>query len=80
MYGKVIFTEKPGDNIDNIFDRTSERNMIKKVLDTGDWLAILGPRMIGKTSIAKAILNEYKKDYSTLYIFNRHKKFSGSNK
>jgi AAA+ ATPase superfamily predicted ATPase len=68
MGGKVIFTEKPRDNIENIFDRTREIDMIKKVLDTGDWLAILGPRMIGKTSIAKAILNEYKKDYNTLYI------------
>ena len=68
MGGKVIFTEKPRDSVENIFDRSIEINTIKKVLDTGDWLAILGPRMIGKTSIAKAILNEYKKDYNTLYI------------
>lgn len=68
MGGKVIFTEKPRTDIDNIFDRDDEINTIKKVIDTGDWLAILGPRMIGKTSIAKAILNEYKKEYNPIYI------------
>ena len=43
---KVIFTEKPRDSVENIFDRSIEINIIKKVLDTGDWLAILGPRKL----------------------------------
>ncbi len=68
MGGKVIFTEKPRDSIENIYDRLDEINKIKNVINTGDWLALLGPGMIGKTSMAKAILNEYKKSYDTIYI------------
>lgn len=69
MGGKVIFTEKPRHSIDNIFGRDIEIETIKKIIENNDWLSILGPRMIGKTSIALSILNYYShRNYQTSYV------------
>ncbi|AWR97981.1 AAA family ATPase [Acidianus sulfidivorans JP7] len=62
MGGKVIFTKKPKNNLEEIFDRESEINQIYSLLKNYEWLMILGQRMSGKTSIALAVSNEFKKE------------------
>ena len=77
MGGKVIFTEKPRNEISEIFGREKEINNIKNIIGNNDWISILGPRMIGKTSLSLSILNYYnKKGYEISYIDLRGSKNS----
>lgn len=55
MGGKVIFTKKPRDNIDEIFDREREIEQLTFLLQRNEWVIILGPRLSGKTSLAVTV-------------------------
>ncbi|MEM2185220.1 MAG: ATP-binding protein [Candidatus Methanomethylicia archaeon] len=69
MYGKLLFDLHPKENISELFGRSFEVNYIIDQIINGNWVVILGQRMIGKTSLLKVSLNELeKKGYSTIYI------------
>lgn len=61
MGGKVKFSKKPKSDLTEIFDRDEEVNQLKFLLDRHEWISILGPRMAGKTSLALAVSNSYKR-------------------
>lgn len=61
MGGKVIFSKKPKTELNEIFDRDEEISKLKFLLDRYEWITLLGPRLIGKTSLALAVSNSYKR-------------------
>ena len=69
VQGIVNFSEKPRGEISELYGREKEVKQVQGVIGRGDWLSILGPRMVGKTSLARAILDSYeKKGWNTLYV------------
>ncbi len=69
MQGVVNFSMKPRAEISELYDREKEVKQIQGVIGRGDWLSILGPRMVGKTSLARAILDSYeRKGWNVLYV------------
>jgi len=55
LWGKVTFTKRPRETLDEIFDREREIGQIRELLERREWIALLGSRMSGKTSLAKAV-------------------------
>ncbi len=53
----VWFTERPRERAEELFDMKSEFNIVRDMVMRGNWVVILGPRMSGKTSLAKAVMN-----------------------
>jgi len=45
-----------------LFDRDEELELALKCVRSGVWIAILGLRMSGKTSLAKVVANELRRE------------------
>src|SRR5580693_7365421 len=49
-----LFDLNPKDSAKFLFGRSSELDQLARLVNAGRWVAVLGPRMVGKTSLVKA--------------------------
>lgn len=64
----MLFDLHPKESIENLFGRRSELKIIINHLTNRRWVSLLGPRMVGKTSLAQIARAQLeKKHYKTLY-------------
>ena len=66
FWGKVIFSTKPREKLEEIFDREEEINQMINLLQRNEWIALLCSRMSGKTSLAKAV--SLSLNYRVIYV------------
>ncbi len=64
---EIFFTPKPRD--DNLFGRNKELEKLRSYLHDGVWVAVLGPRMVGKTSLAKSAVRRYVREKNSVGIY-----------
>ncbi len=65
----MLFDLHPKETAESLFGRDDKLSTMLTHLSNNRWLSLLGPRMVGKTSLAKAALYKLRKDkYTTLYI------------
>ncbi|MFZ3355625.1 MAG: ATP-binding protein [Thermoplasmata archaeon] len=57
----ALFDLGPKDRPEALFGRETELEQLTRLVDAGRWTAILGPRMVGKTSLAKAVTRRGKR-------------------
>jgi len=64
------FSPRPREKVEELFGRDLEVRRLINALESNSWVAVLGPRMAGKTSLAIASSTEFAKKhgYSTVYI------------
>ncbi|KUH32067.1 ATPase [Thermococcus celericrescens] len=64
------FSPRPRERVEELFGRDVEVRRLINALESNSWVAVLGPRMAGKTSLAIASSTEFAKKhgYSTVYI------------
>jgi len=63
------FIQGPCESREELFDRDEELEMTLKCIRNGVWVAILGPRMSGKTSLAKVSANILREEgYESIYV------------
>lgn len=63
----MLFNLKPKESQSELFGRGEELDKFAGVLSAGNWATVLGPRMVGKTSLIKVALSEMK-HRKTLYV------------
>lgn len=63
-----LFDLHPKENIADFFDREEERQKLQDLVLQGRWVAVLGQRMVGKSSLVKAALNEIEGQVQVIYI------------
>lgn len=69
MQGIVNFSTKPRGELEELYDREKEIKQVEGIIRRGDWLSIMGPRMVGKTSLAKVVLSVFEDEgWDTLYV------------
>ncbi len=61
-----LFDLTPKDSRRTLFGRDAELETLVRLIREGRWSVILGPRMVGKTSLAKAAAHQSKE--STVYV------------
>lgn len=54
----MLFDLKPKERRKELFDREEEYSELKRLVDSGLWVAVVGKRMTGKTSLLKTFSNE----------------------
>lgn len=54
----MLFDLKPKESRRELFDRDEEYQELKRLVDSGLWVAVVGKRMTGKTSLLKTFANE----------------------
>lgn len=65
----MLFDLHPKDSTESLFGRNSEISDLLKHLENRRWVALLGTRMVGKTSLVKVVKDELrKKGVEALYI------------
>nr|QEK15992.1 ATP-binding protein [Thermococcus aciditolerans] len=66
----LFFDQRPRTLPEQLFGREEEVEKLFRALEAGSWVAVLGPRMVGKTSLALAGANEFarKKDYNVVLV------------
>ena len=59
-YGAVtlLFSTRPKERREDLYDRDKEIEVIKDSISRGEWIAVLGMRRIGKTSVVNVAVNE----------------------
>ncbi|GAB6100959.1 ATP-binding protein [Thermococcus atlanticus] len=64
------FSPRPRERVEELFGREAEVRRLINTLESNSWVAVLGPRMAGKTSLAIASSREFAKryGYSVVYI------------
>jgi len=64
-----LFDLKPKNNPEELFGRRSELEELVRLVSAGRWVAVLGPRMVGKTSLIRAanVLLE-NSGFKTVYV------------
>jgi len=67
-YVVKLFDLHPKESIADFFDREEERQRFQNLVNQGRWVAILGQRMVGKSSFVKAALNERVEQVQVVYI------------
>ena len=69
MAHNMYFDLKPKEGKSELFGREQEVDKLLGCLESGNWVAVLGPRMVGKTSLIKVALGELRSRHrKTLYI------------
>ncbi|MGI0132887.1 MAG: AAA family ATPase [Thermoplasmata archaeon] len=61
-----LFDLNPKDTPRALFGRVPELDQMSRLIREGRWVAVLGPRMVGKTSLVKAVLREV--DRPAIYV------------
>jgi len=65
----MLFIQRPCEFRKELFDRDEELKLALKCVRSGVWIAILGLRMSGKTSLAKVVANELRREgFESLYV------------
>ncbi|MEM4230244.1 MAG: ATP-binding protein [Thermoproteota archaeon] len=54
----MLFDLRPKERRGELFDREEEYKELKRLVDSGLWVAVVGKRMTGKTSLLKTFANE----------------------
>ncbi|PUA31866.1 MAG: hypothetical protein B9J98_05065 [Candidatus Terraquivivens tikiterensis] len=54
----MLFDLHPKENLKDLFDRETEYNTLSELVNSGRWVAVLGKRMTGKTSLVKTFAKE----------------------
>jgi len=64
------FSPRPRERVNELFGRETEVRRLINALESNSWVAVLGPRMAGKTSLAISSSREFAKrhGYSVVYI------------
>jgi AAA+ ATPase superfamily predicted ATPase len=68
----MLFDLRSKERLEELFGRDEEVDKCLELLTLGNWVTVLGPRMVGKTSLIKVILSELerhrrKKKYEGIY-------------
>ena len=63
-----LFDLRPKDTREGMYGRRDEISQVTELIEHGSWLVLLGPRMVGKTSIAKVACNDLPRQYSSVYL------------
>lgn len=63
----MLFDLKPKDTAAELFGREAELDRMVELLKAGNWVVVVGPRMVGKTSLIKA-LNSKLRDFQAIYV------------
>jgi len=63
-----LFDLKPKDSRADLYGRRDEIERIKDLIEHGSWVVLLGPRMVGKTSIAKVASSDLPRQYTSVYL------------
>lgn len=64
----LMFDLKPKDSREGFYGRQDTIDEIVRLLKHGSWLVVLGPRMVGKTSVIKVACNNLPRGYSHVYL------------
>jgi len=56
--GTLLFSTRPKERREDLYDRDKEIEMIKDSIFRGEWITVLGMRRIGKTSVVNVAVNE----------------------
>jgi uncharacterized protein len=68
----MLFDLAPKEHLSELYGRNEEVEEIIRLLKARSWIVVLGPRMVGKTSLVKVALNELSKRkrerWSTIYV------------
>ena len=69
--GEVIhfFDQRPRKEPDSLFGRDEEVEKLSRALESRSWVAVLGPRMVGKTSLAWAGANAFARKHGYRVVF-----------
>ncbi|WP_206205998.1 ATP-binding protein [Thermococcus sp. JdF3] len=54
-----FFDQRPRKDASNLFGREEEIEKLSRALESRSWVAVLGPRMVGKTSLTWAGANVF---------------------
>jgi len=54
----LLFDLRPKERLAELFDRRSEYEELSRLVRSGEWVAVLGRRMTGKTSLVKTFVKE----------------------
>ncbi|KUH32471.1 ATPase [Thermococcus celericrescens] len=65
-----FFDQRPRKDASNLFGRDEEIEKLSRALESRSWVAVLGPRMVGKTSLAWAGANVFagKNGYRVVFV------------
>jgi AAA+ ATPase superfamily predicted ATPase len=61
-----LFDLNPKETPDALFGREGELKKLTRLVDEGRWTAVLGPRMVGKTSLIRAAAKRFRRP--TVYV------------
>jgi AAA+ ATPase superfamily predicted ATPase len=65
----MLFSLYPKESRSELFGRDEEVNYVKRQIHAGNWVVVVGQRMIGKTSVVKVALNELASEgFRAMYI------------
>ena len=65
----MLFVQRPCESREELFDREEELELALRAARSGAWIAILGLRMSGKTSLAKVVASELRGEgFEPLYV------------
>lgn len=64
----AIFDLNPKDSRADYYGQRDKIDEIVRLLEHHSWLVVLGPRMVGKTSIIKVAVNDLSRDYHHVYL------------
>jgi AAA+ ATPase superfamily predicted ATPase len=63
----ALFDLNPKDSRADFYGQRDKIDEIVRLLKHRSWVVVLGPRMVGKTSIIKVAYNDLPRDYSHVY-------------
>ncbi|MEM3082671.1 MAG: hypothetical protein QXM50_03890, partial [Candidatus Caldarchaeum sp.] len=54
----MLFDLRPKERLKDLFGREEEYSKLVRLVENGSWVAVLGKRMTGKTSLVKTLARE----------------------
>ncbi|BBD73296.1 hypothetical protein HS1genome_1685 [Sulfodiicoccus acidiphilus] len=63
----MIFDVKPKEDMRELLFRENEARKLKELVEKGVWVVVLGPRMVGKTSLIKVTSRGFRSIYVNLW-------------
>ncbi|MGC8934388.1 MAG: hypothetical protein ACP5LN_04475 [Thermoproteota archaeon] len=54
----MLFSLRPKEHLNELFDRGNEYEELSRLVASGLWVAVMGKRMTGKTSLIKTFANK----------------------